>query len=243
MNKLLLECAKPFHDNSRDNFSRLLLSCLLLPLAEHCAILDKEVTFTRGDTRLEHLFDSRYPELFDTDLFDLFTPEEKQSVLPIYDATLDMGDPQVKLLLRIQYAKLLNALDQGNYNLTPVQKNVLKRLFVKQISLLNGECQVPPPKFYTPLIGISQGLAKCRDHQILIMLLTRRQAQLDKQGNQANDKLKQGNTQRLKLRLEYLTIALLPRLNRISYSDILQVELECARIIRATSCQDLTKFW
>lgn len=106
MNKLLEECAKPCGRISKADFSRLILSCLLLPLATRCALLEKE----------------------DTDGLNI-------------------------------------------HRLTSVEK------------------------------------------------------------------------QRLKLRLEYLTIALKPRLVRISYPDILQIELEVARIIRAMFLRHLRNFW
>lgn len=58
-------------------------------------------------------------------------------------------------------------------------------------------------------------------------------------------KLSGDQEQRLRLRLEYLANALRPRLNQISYHDILQVELEVTRVLRAVadSSSQLNNLW
>lgn len=48
---------------------------------------------------------------------------------------------------------------------------------------------------------------------------------------------------RLRLRLEYLANSLRPRLRRISYHDILQIELEVTRVLRAVASSALTNLW
>lgn len=52
-----------------------------------------------------------------------------------------------------------------------------------------------------------------------------------------------GQELRLRLRLEYLAHSLRARLRRISYQDIIQIELEVTRVLRAVASSALNDLW